>query len=134
MKATYIGTGDRGDDHICTVFGRDFPLNEAVDVSDLDPAHKERLRGNPTFQTEGGEPLTDAKGEPITAASGEPLTAGDKFDALSDDDLRIYLAGRDGKAPHPKTGRPKLLAAARGDAAAKAEAEDGEGVAEGDGA
>lgn len=52
MKATYIGTGAQDDNLLCTVFGRDFPLGEAVEVSDMDDSVKERLRGNGTFTTD----------------------------------------------------------------------------------
>lgn len=39
------------------------------------------------------------------------------FDDMTDDELRGFIADRDGKAPHPNTGREKLLAKAMGDAA-----------------
>ncbi len=49
--------------------------------------------------------------------------APDQFDAMSDDDLRAFIKDRDGKSPHPRTGRDKLLKSARGDAASSAEIE-----------
>lgn len=56
MKATYIGTGDRGDDVTCKVFGKDFQLNEPLDITDLPEDHKARLKGNPTFVIDGDKP------------------------------------------------------------------------------
>lgn len=52
MKATYVGTGARDDDIVCSVFGREFTLNEALDVSDLTEEQQALLDGNPTFETD----------------------------------------------------------------------------------
>lgn len=40
--------------------------------------------------------------------------APDDFDRMTDEELQAFIADRDGKKPHPATGRPKLLANARG--------------------
>ena len=50
MKATYLGDGA---DAACTVFGKDFPAGEAVDVSDLHPDHQAKLVANGMFKTSG---------------------------------------------------------------------------------
>lgn len=52
--------------------------------------------------------------EALTPIFGPPVP--DAFDAMSDEDLRAFIAERDAKAPHHKAGRAKLLAAARGNA------------------
>jgi hypothetical protein len=44
-----------------------------------------------------------------------PAPAPVDFDAMTDAELRAFLKDRDGTAPHHMTGRPKLLAAARGE-------------------
>lgn len=75
MKATYIGTGDRGDDVTCKVFGKEFQLNEPLDVTDLDEEHQTLLRGNPTFV------IDDPKQKPATKADEpkppEPVVSGE---------------------------------------------------------
>lgn len=45
------------------------------------------------------------------------------FDAMSDDELRVFIKDRDGRSPHPATSRGKLLDAARGDEEAAQEIE-----------
>lgn len=60
-----------------------------------------------------------AKEAEQTAAVAEA----DSFDAMDDEALRAFITERDGKPPHHRTGREKLLKAARGDAAASAEIE-----------
>lgn len=63
--------------------------------------------------------IRQAREEAATAADDElPDTeeaqdGPDEFDALSDDDLRAFIANRDGKPPHHACRRPKLLALAR---------------------
>lgn len=54
MLATYISTGDQDDDRVCRVFGLEFPIGEAVDVSDLPTAQQTLLKGNRTFTVEDG--------------------------------------------------------------------------------
>lgn len=57
--------------------------------------------------------------EPVAV---EPAEA-DGLDTKSDDELRELIKARDGRYPHPATGRDKLLAAAGGDATVAAEIE-----------
>lgn len=45
------------------------------------------------------------------------------FDTMSDEDLRAFIKERDGRFPHSRTGRDKLVAAARGDAGVSEEIE-----------
>lgn len=45
------------------------------------------------------------------------VTSDRPFDAMPDGELRAFIAKRDGKAPHHKTGRDKLLAIARKESA-----------------
>jgi len=60
MRVTYVGTGARDDDQVCAVFGRDFPVGESVDVSDLPEAQQSLLKGNPTFSVDDGAPAKKA--------------------------------------------------------------------------
>lgn len=59
-------------------------------------------------------PLTDEERAALDgeAAADEEV---DQFDAMEEDDLRAFLAERDGKAPHPNAKRETLLAKARGE-------------------
>lgn len=70
MKATYIGTGARDDDVLCRVFGMDFPLNEAVDTSDLPAEQQALLDGNPTFTTDTKPPKAKPAPAPAPADNG----------------------------------------------------------------
>ena len=52
----------------------------------------------------------------VEAPSGdasEPEGEGDNFDAMTEDELRDFIEDNTGERPHPRTGRAKLLAAAR---------------------
>lgn len=42
-----------------------------------------------------------------------PETSEEAFDDMEDDQLRDFIEKRDGERPHPRTGRVKLLAAAK---------------------
>lgn len=48
--------------------------------------------------------------EPAAAVAAGPQ---DQYSAMSDEALRSFITTRDGRAPHPMTGREKLLAKAR---------------------
>lgn len=59
-----------------------------------------------------------AKSEPETEVEAETDDSdaeaeGDRFDNMTDDELRDFIEDATGERPHPRTGRPKLLAAAR---------------------
>ena len=69
------------------------------------------------FGIDGKEPEAGASD---TAPSDNPATTAppagtstDRFDAMSDDDLRAFIEDRDGKAPHANSKRETLLAKAR---------------------
>lgn len=66
-----------------------------------------------------GNPVKPATADDIVRAAlaggGMEVAPGpDDFDKMEDDALRAFITERDGKAPHPNTGREKLLAKARG--------------------
>lgn len=73
--------------------------------------------------------MTDAPDTDVTAdgeTAAEPIIAqpvADQYEAMTDDELRAFIKARDGKFPHAKTGREKLLIAVRGDVAASTEIE-----------
>lgn len=68
---------------------------------------------NSTAHREGNEVKTggDAQVEDADEDDDAP-----DYEALTDEELRAFITDRDGKAPHPNTGRPKLLATAKGSA------------------
>lgn len=46
MKVRFIGSGEDGEDAVCTVFGQLFPLGEWVETSNA------KLAGNPAFEVD----------------------------------------------------------------------------------
>lgn len=67
------------------------------------------IEGNPV------QPATPSDIALATAQRAEEAgeTVTDDFDGLTDDELKAFLKERDGRTPHPNTGREKLLAQAR---------------------
>lgn len=65
--------------------------------------------------------LTPPRDNTVDVAAGAAAAAAaptpDRFDGMTDDQLRAFITDRDQKAPHHMLGRPKLLTLARGDAA-----------------
>jgi len=60
----------------------------------------------------------DGDGKKGGVVDPSPLTDDEKIellDAMTDDELREFITERDGKAPHHKIGRDKLLSKARGE-------------------
>lgn len=53
--------------------------------------------------------------EESDAAPAAETEAAPDFDAMSDEELRAFVADKDGRQPHPATSREKLLAKARGE-------------------
>jgi hypothetical protein len=49
MKVRFIGSGEPGEDEVCTVFEQDFPRGEWVETSN------QKLVGNPAFETDADE-------------------------------------------------------------------------------
>jgi hypothetical protein len=78
-----------------------------------------RARALPFLKVESADPLDhDGDGEKGGVADATPLTDAEKvelLDAMTDDELREFIAERDGKAPHPNAKRDTLLAKARGE-------------------
>lgn len=72
--------------------------SEPIDLPD-NIAEDERTAG---MEVAGGKITKDA-----------PEGNGDNFDAMTDDELRDIIEDKTGDRPHPRTGREKLLAAAR---------------------
>lgn len=65
------------------------------------------------------EPLPEPAPEPAPEPVEPPVTPPAEFDpalvdAMTDDELRAHITQRDGRAPHPNTGREKLVAKALG--------------------
>ena len=87
MKVLFIGSGEDGEDLVCTVFGQSFPLGEWVEVSNA------KLATNPAFEV-------DADGD------DEP--------EFSVDELKAILTER-GVKYHHKAGLEKLKALVNGD-------------------
>lgn len=67
-------------------------------------AEDERTAG---MEVTGGK---ESKGEASQQNAGD---GEDRFSDLSDDELRDFIEDNTGDRPHPRTGRAKLLAAAR---------------------
>ncbi len=127
MRARFIGSGDPKENAVCEVFGLAFPLDEWVEVPE--PVEG-KLRTNPTFETDGEasapddtppyvpepepDPLAVLDHDQTEGAGGSVAVTSEKpFDEMTDDDLRMFIAARDGKPPHHMLGRTKLLALAR---------------------
>jgi len=68
-----------------------------------------RIRALPFFKAEVEAP---AAAEAVTTEVEAPA---DAFDAMSNEELVDFIDARDGRKPHPATGREKLLAKARGE-------------------
>lgn len=54
-------------------------------------------------------------GEPHPPIEHSPAYVAPDFDAMTDDELRQVVAEKEGRQPHPATGRDKLLAKAKGE-------------------
>jgi hypothetical protein len=87
MRVRFIGSGEPGEDEVCTVFGQDFPLNEWVTTT------HEKLVRNPAFEA-------DADGD------DEPEVSADELKAILDERGVKY---------HHKAGLEKLKALVNGD-------------------
>ena len=87
MKVRFIGSGEDGEDPVCTVFGQDFPLGEWVEVSNA------KLATNPAFEVDA-----DGDDEPESSV----------------DELKAILTER-GVKYHHKAGLEKLKALINGD-------------------
>lgn len=72
MKATFTGGPDDRTSPEVTVFGMTFVRGEAADVSDLSPAQRAKLAGNPTFEVTDGDASKKARGKAAPAATPTP--------------------------------------------------------------
>ncbi len=76
--------------------------------------------GLPTLGEPEG-PLVEGRSDPLDHDGDEEMggsvaeTSPAPFDEMDDDALRAFITERDGKAPHPNTGREKLLTLAKKD-------------------
>lgn len=86
MRVRFIGSGEDGEDAVCTVFGQSFPLGEWVEASSA------KLTGNPAFEVEAG--------------AGEP--------DLTVDEMKAELDRR-GVKYHHKAGSARLKELLNGD-------------------
>ncbi len=100
------------------VAGHWYTREHASVLEDAPEATKQAEDAEAVGETEGevAESGSDEAGDDPDDGAGDAAQAPD-FDAMSEEELRAYLKERDGKSPHPKTGREKLLIAAKGDAA-----------------
>lgn len=87
MRVRFIGSGEPGEDEVCTVFGQDFPQGVWVETSN------QKLVGNPAFEADA-----DKDDEPEVSA----------------DELKAILDER-GVKYHHKAGLEKLKALVNGD-------------------
>lgn len=62
MRVRFIGSGEPGEDEVCTVFGQDFPRGEWVEASN------QKLANNPAFEV-------DADADGVPGPSVEELRA-----------------------------------------------------------
>lgn len=92
------------------------PMFEQAEV--VEPVQGDLIAGD---TIEGDTIEGDGSGEalpPIEESDAAPAAeteAAPDFDAMSDEELRGFVADKDGRQPHPATSREKLLAKARGD-------------------
>jgi hypothetical protein len=118
MKATIKNTS-KAPQGVHTVDGLVFiePGHQRTVI--VHPDHAERTKRSSLLSVEVRDE-TEASPEPATAdgPSAPPAEFDpDLIDAMTDEELRAFIQNRDGRAPHPNTGREKLLARAKGDAA-----------------
>lgn len=89
--------------------------------ADFAPEYLVALKGCGMFEV-SDEPISpldhDRDGHLGGVVDPSPLTDAEKLellDAMTDEEIREFITQRDGKAPHPRMGRDKLLAKARGE-------------------
>lgn len=106
-----------GDSHIppgVSVF-RDYTDAE---VAVRGASHSPHAKSLTATSDDGARAAAGANARPAQAvAAGDgpgPVVAADDFDAMSDEELRAHITTASGRAPHPATGREKLLTNARG--------------------
>lgn len=80
-------------------------------TAEVDEAHLAYLRKVDGLQVERHADEAPAQAPAPPPAEFDP----ELIEAMTDDELRAFIAKRDGRQPHPNTGRDKLLAKARGD-------------------